>query len=346
MSRKPRSGKAATAPARDHYQEVTDRIIAALEAGTRPWQRPWDPSKTAVAILPVNAVTRRPYRGINVLLLGMSVLAGDSGDPRWCTYRQAAERDWQVRRGERGTIIFFYKPLEVENRDLPPDDENRVKRIPMLRAFTMFNGSQVDGMPPFVPPTLEEAPWQRPDATDLILRSSGADVRIGGERAYYSPMTDHIQLPREAAFATPKSWGVTALHELGHWTGAPSRLDRDLSGRFGSQDYAREELRAELASLFIGTTLGLPTDIPNHASYLASWISVLKQDRREIFRAAADAQRIANYCLAFHPDYAQAREVEKDRSAGADIGAAPNAPVGTGEESQEVNDPEYESAAA
>lgn len=325
MSRKLRSGKAAGAPARDHYQEVTDRIVVALEAGTRPWQRPWDAAKSAGPAMPINAVTRRPYRGINVLLLGMSVLASGSGDPRWCTYRQAAERGWQVRRGERGTTIFFYKQLEVENRDLPPESDDRVKRIPMMRAFTVFNGSQIDGIAPFTPPTAEEAPWRRPDATDLILRNSGADIRVGGERAFYSPMTDHIQLPTEASFASAEGWCATALHELGHWTGAKSRLDRDLTGRFGSQGYSREELRAELASLFVGTTLGLPTDIPNHASYLASWIKVLKEDRREIFRAAADAQRIADYCLAFHPDYARAQQGEDDEPSTNEIAPEPQA---------------------
>ncbi len=318
MSRKLESGKRRNTSPRDHYQEVTDRIVAALEAGTRPWQRPWNPDKAAGPAMPFNGATRRRYRGINLLLLGMSVLAHGSGDPRWCTYRQAAGRGWQVRRGERGTTVFFYKQLQIEDRSAPAEAEDRTRRIPLLRAYTVFNGSQIDGIAPFIAPSLDEAPWQRPDATDIILRNSGADIRIGGERAFYSPGTDHIQLPPEAAFASAEGWSATALHELDHWTGSKKRLNRDLTGRFGSLEYAREELRAELASVYIGTTLGLPTDIPNHASYLASWINVLKEDRKEIFRAAADAQRIADYCLAFHPDYARTLDGDVGDEAGED----------------------------
>jgi antirestriction protein ArdC len=167
-------------------------------------------------------------------------------------------------------------------------------------------------MTPYVPPTVEEAPWQRPEATDIILRNSGADIRIGGERAFFSPVTDHIQLPPESAFKSPEAWSAVACHELSHWTGHASRLNRDMTGRFGSKDYSREELRAELSGLYVGTTLGIPTNIPNHASYIESWVKILKDDRREIFRAAADAQRIADYCLAFHPDYSGGAIADSD----------------------------------
>ena len=147
-------------------------------------------------------------------------------------------------------------------------------------------------IPGYKPPTLEEAPWQRPEAADLILKNSGAAIRIGGGRGFYSLGTDHIQLPPESAFYGPQEWAAVALHELGHWSGHPTRLNRDLSGRFGSGAYAQDELRAELASVFIGAELGLPSDIPHHASYIASWIKALKDGKREIFRAAADAQKI------------------------------------------------------
>jgi antirestriction protein ArdC len=303
MTRRNESGRRRAPIPRDHYQDVTDEIVAALEAGTLPWQRPWNPDNAGGPSMPFNGATGRRYRGINVLLLGMSPLAFASGDPRWCTYRQAAEKDWQVRRGERGTTVFFYKQLVIEDGRPLEDADERTKRIPILRAFTVFNGSQVDGIPPYAPPTVTEAPWRRPEATDIILRNSGADIRIGGERAFFSPATDHIQLPPESAFSSGEAWSAVACHELAHWTGHVSRLNRDLSGRFGSQDYSREELRAELSSLYIGTALGIPTDISNHASYIESWIAILKNDRREIFRAAADAQRIADYCLGFHPDY-------------------------------------------
>jgi antirestriction protein ArdC len=296
----------ANAPhkSRDHYQELTDRIIAALEAGTRPWQKPWDPSKAGGPSMPVNAATGRRYRGINTLILGMSSLTFASNDPRFCTYRQAAERGWQIRRGEKGTTVHFFKQLTVGDHDSPDSEEDHTRRIPLLRSFTVFHASQIDGIPAFVAPTVEEAPWRRPEAVDIILRNSKAVIRIGGDRAFYSPSTDHISLPPESAFKSPQDWASVALHEMSHWAASPDRLNRDLSGRFGSEAYAREELVAVLSSLIIGTELNLPTDIPNHASYIQSWIKILKNDRREIFRAAAAAQKCADYCLGFHPDYA------------------------------------------
>ena len=142
------------------------------------------------------------------------------------------------------------------------------------------------------------------------MKNSGAVIRIGGDRAFYSPSTDHIQLPPESAFRGPAEYATTGLHELGHWTGHPSRLNRPLQNRFGSAAYAMEELRAEMASAFVASVIGIPTDIPQHASYLSSWIKALKDDKREIFRAAAAAQRIADMELGFHPDYAAQIQAE------------------------------------
>jgi antirestriction protein ArdC len=260
--------------AHDHYQEVTDRVIAALEAGTRPWQKPWDPNKAGGPAMPFNGATGRRYRGINVLMLGMSALAFDAQDPRWCTYKQASEKEWQVKRGERGSTVFFFKQLLVEDANARPDSEDATKKIPILRSYTVFHASQIEGIPAFDPPTLEEAPWRRPDAADLILKNSKAEIRIGGERAFYSPSTDHIQLPPDSSFSSAQGWAATALHEVSHWAASVHRLNRDLPGRFGSEAYSRNELRAELSSVFLGTELGLPTDIPNHADYLASWLKI------------------------------------------------------------------------
>jgi antirestriction protein ArdC len=290
--------------AQDHYQELTDRVIAALEAGTRPWQKPWDPNKAGGPAMPVNGATGRRYRGINTLVLGMSPLAFTSNDPRWSTYKQAADRGWQIRRCEKGTTVFFFKQLTINDHNSPKNDDDHTRRIPLLRSFTVFHASQIDGIPPIAPTTVQDAPWRRPEAVDVILRNSNAIIRIGGDRAFYSPATDHIQLPMESAFQSPEGWAATALHGLSHHAGASHRLNRDLSGRFGSDSYSREEMVAEFSSLIIGTELGLPTDIPNHASYIESWIKILKNDKREIFRAAAAAQKCADYCLAFHPDYA------------------------------------------
>jgi antirestriction protein ArdC len=210
-----RGGKTNRTP-RDHYQEVTDRIIAALESGTPPWRRPWDPDKAGGPAMPRNATTGHRYRGINVLTLGMSALAFSSGDPRWATYKQAEDRGWQVRKGERGTTGYFFKRLEVRDDSIPEGDEDTVKRIPLLRAFSLFHASQIDGIPDFVPPTIQEAPWRAPEAAEIILANSGAVIRIGGDKAFYSPSTDHIQMPPQGAFATAEGFCGTLVHELGH----------------------------------------------------------------------------------------------------------------------------------
>jgi antirestriction protein ArdC len=313
-----RDGRQNCPPPRDHYQEVTDRITAALEAGTPPWRRPWDRDKTGGPAMPRNAVTGKNYRGINVLTLGLSPLAFSSGDPRWATYRQAEERGWQVRRGERGTTGYFFKRLELRDDSKAADDEDAMRRIPLLRAFTLFHASQIEGMPDYRPPTIAEAPWRAPEATETILANSRAVVRFGGERAFYAPATDHIQMPPQAVFASADGYGATLLHELGHHSGHPTRLNRDLSGRFGSPDYAREELKVEIAQMMVCAELGIAGsdyDFTNNAAYVASWLETLRADRKEIFRAAAEAQRIADYLLAFHPDYA-------NRQAGSSEGAS------------------------
>jgi len=298
-------------PHRDPMQEFADRILAELEKGVKPWVRPWDPEKTGGPQAPFNPVTGKRYHGINVLILGMDLRAFQSGDPRWMTYQQAQEKHWQVRKGEKSTTIFFSKPLEVE--DEAAEDGKKLVRV--LKHYAVFHASQIDGIPAYKAPGVEDAPWTRPEAADIILKNSGAVIRIGGDRAFYSPVTDHIQLPPEASFRGPPEFAATALHELGHWTGHASRLNRDMRARFGSAGYATEELRAELASAFVASELGIPTDIPQHASYIADWIRPLKNDKREIFRAAADAQRIADMELGFHPAYAAQVQSEPETPA-------------------------------
>ena len=187
-----------------------------------------------------------------------------------------------------------------------------------MRHYPVFHASQIEGIPEYKPPGIKEAPWTRPEAADIILRNSGAVIRTGGERAFYSPSTDHIQLPPDSAFRGPPEFAATALHELGHWSGHPSRLNREdgMKARYGSGAYAMEELRAELASAFIAGELGIPADIPQHASYIASWLPKLKEDKRAIFHAAADAQRIIDMVLGFHPDFAAHVEDLPDRPRG------------------------------
>src|ERR1700722_10836504 len=295
---------------RDHYQELTDKIIAALEAGVAPWRRPWDPNACGGSNMPVNVATGHRYRGVNLFVLGMSPLAFTSGDPRWCSYRQAAARGWEGRRGEKAPPVYFYKPIEIE--DKTTDGGSETRRISMLRTFSVFHASQIDGLHALAPPTATKTVPERVKDVELIIEASGVPVRIGGERAFYSPALDVIQLPPDKAFHSSEERAVVILHDLAHASGHPTRLNRDLSGRFGSALYAKEELRAELTSVAIGSMIGLPCDIPNHASYLQSWIGVLKQDRREIFRAAAEAQKMADYILGFHPHYCETASESSD----------------------------------
>lgn len=305
---------------RDLYAEVTAQIVAALEAGTPPWRRPWDENKTGGPMVPHNATTGVRYRGMNTIMLGMSPLAFASGDPRWATYKQAADRRWQVRKGSCGTPGFFYKRIEVEDRDGRSEDGRKV--LPLLRAFTLFHASQIDGIPPYLPQSLEQAPWREPEAAEIIARNSWAVIRTGGDRAFYSPGTDHIQLPPAFAFRSPAAYASVKLHEMSHWSGAPNRLNRNLSGRFGSQNYAREELRAELAQVMLCAEMAIEDcDFTNGAGYIADWLKSLRDDKREVFRAATDAQRIADYLLAFHPAHAD-RVRRREPTAGEEGEAA------------------------
>jgi antirestriction protein ArdC len=305
---------------RDHYQEVTDRIVAALEAGAPPWRRPWD-SASAGLTGPRNGTTGRRYRGVNVLLLGMHPRSFETGDPRWCSFKQAADKGWRINKGEKATTIFFFKRIGVgADGETAGEDGPETRTVPVLRAYPVFHASQIDGIEPYRPPTPEEAPWRRPDAADVIIRNSGVALRTGGDRAFYSPRTDHIQMPPDGAFVSREAWAATLLHEVGHSTGHPSRLDRDLTGRFGNRAYAMEELRAELASAFLCAELGIPADVTNHASYIDHWLAVLRQDKREIFRSAADAQRIADWVLERHPDFRAKMAVTP---GGSSVAAAP-----------------------
>ena len=320
-------GRAQHDGPRDHYAAVTEQVIAALEAGTLPWRKPWDPDKAGGPGMPRNAVTGTRYRGVNTVVLGMSPLAFGSGDPRWCTYKQAGERGWQVRKGERSTTAYFFKRLEVQGGTDPTGGEDATRRIPLLRAFPLFHASQIQDVPDYVPPTVAEAPWRAPEATGIIVANSGAAIRTGGDQAFYSSSTDHIQMPPMAAFHSAAGWNNTILHELGHWSGAETRLNRDLRNRFGSHDYAREELRVEISAAMISAELNIPDqDLPDNVSYLAHWLDRLRSDRKEIFRAAAEAQRIADYLLAFHPAHA-----ERNDLAGAAEGAGKDAPDMRGE---------------
>ncbi len=282
---------------RDIHAEVTARIIAALEAGPPPWRRPWSKEGGGPS-LPRNTISGHRYRGVNALLLAWHPLALADGDPRWCTYRQAQDKGWQVRKGETGTTIIFFKRIELEDED----DEDDSRTIPVLKTFVVFHASQMDGIPPWTRPVPVEPDWQAPEAVKAMLTASRVTLLIGGKEASYSIARDRIRLPPERLFRSPESWAATALHELAHATAHPSRLDREISRHYGSPAYVMEELRAELASAFVCAELGLPTELEQHASYIEGWLTVLAGDKREVFRAASAAQRIADWIFALIPN--------------------------------------------
>ena len=208
-----RNFRNSPAQRRDHYQELTDKIIAALEAGTAPWRRPWDKTACGGATAPVNAATGHRYRGINLFVLGMSPLAFASNDSRWCSYRQAAARGWQVRKGEKATPVYFYKPIEIE--DKTTDGGRETRRIPILRTFSVFHASQIDGIPALAPAVATKAVAERIEDVEIIVQASGVPVRIGGDRAFYSPTFDFVQIPPDEAFHSPELRASNAFPRIG-----------------------------------------------------------------------------------------------------------------------------------
>lgn len=281
------------------YDEVTTRIVAELEAGRFPWVQPWGPATTSLG-LPRNAVSRRPYSGINILVLWGAVIAHGFPGQSWLTFKQALGTGGCVRKGERGTTVFY------ADRFTPEAEKTRAARdggepgsVPFLKRFTVFNAAQCDGLPE----RLTEAAPPLPEreavpVAERLIAATGADFRIGGNRAFYDVSEDFVRVPPQPAFRDQVNYYRTALHELGHWTGHPSRLSRDLTGGFGSASYAREELVAELAAAFLCASLGIVPTV-RHADYLGSWLAVLRADARAIFRAASAASKAADHLLAF-----------------------------------------------
>src|SRR5580698_3316976 len=314
VTTEPRSTTQPATPApRDFRQEVTDRIISMLERGVAPWQKPWNPSEASIA-MPRNPITDRSYRGGNAINLMATALQHGYNDPRWMTYKQASEHGCQVRRGEKGTQIEFWEvkpaakqetsqgnnPRDGEGRE---DEGSRGQRL-IHRIYTVFNASQIDGVPEYQPK--RPTPFQVVSSGERILDNSGAQISHDqADRAFYSRTSDSIHLPPKEAFKDAAGYYGTALHELAHWTGHPSRLDRSTlteSYRFGDVNYAKEELRAELASVFLAAQRGIPHNPEQHASYVNSWIGALKRDKNEIFRAAHDASKATDFILALERD--------------------------------------------
>jgi antirestriction protein ArdC len=286
------------------YQEITDKIIAELEAGRVPWVQPWGTAAAKAPLtMPKNAATRHQYSGINVLILWSAVIEHGFSSQNWLTFRQALGLGGHVRKGERGTtVVYADRFVPDEERQRAERDGDEPNAIPFLKRFTVFNTEQCENLPP----ELANAPAPVPEGlilphAEALIAATGADFRIGGDRAFYNTVHDFIQVPRPEAYFEAINWHRTALHELGHWSGHPSRLNRDLSGNFGSALYAKEELVAEMTSAFVCASLGIVPTV-RHADYIGSWLEVLRDDERAIVRAASAASKAADFLLAFHPD--------------------------------------------
>lgn len=293
----------------DVYQAITDKIVAAMEAGAPEWHMPWHRSNASV-VRPVNASTGKPYRGVNVLSLWADASLRDFQSGYWATYRQWQSLGAQVRGDSKGSLIIFFKKEEVE----PKDDEESDERVHdegetkkhrlIARVSWVFNANQVEG---WTPP---ERP--RPNKAEILgnveafIAKTGAKVRHGGDYCCYHPLTDTIQMVEKRYFvdtewsSATEAYYATYLHELVHWTGHPSRLDRQLRNRFGDDFYAMEELVAELGAAFLSADLGI-TNEPrqDHVSYIRSWLYVLKQDHKALFTAGSKANAASEYLVSF-----------------------------------------------
>jgi len=298
------------------HETVAEKLIEQLKSGTAPWQRPWLPGE-AGAFVPTNPITGKRYRGINAI----HMMSQDYRDQRWLTYKQAVSVEAQVRKGEKGTPIQYWKFSEEYIKkdadgkpilDAQGEPLKFVVKLERPRVFfaTVFNAEQVDGMPPVQPRKAQE--WNAVERAEHILQASGAVIRNGEQnRAFYRPSTDSIHLPDKGQFPSADNYYATALHELGHWTGHESRLARDLVHPFGSEGYAKEELRAEIASMILGDELGIGHNPEQHAAYVGSWINALQDDPLEIFRAAADAEKIQDYVLGLEQQVQEQAQIQE-----------------------------------
>ncbi|TGQ51550.1 DUF1738 domain-containing protein [Mesorhizobium sp. M1C.F.Ca.ET.193.01.1.1] len=283
---------------KDTYQRITDTIVEQLEAGTKPWIRPW--RGNARRSLTPRRATGEAYRGINVLMLWVAGQMFGYEENTWITYRQAQDLGAQVRKGEKGTLVVKYGTFTPKDDE---DDEDRA--IPYLKGYTVFNVEQIDSLPDrFFSPAeeLPTSPVPHIDTVEAFVRNTRAKVSYGGTKACYRPSIDDILMPDRERFDSEVHLYSTLLHELAHFSGAKRRLDRDLTGRFGNEAYAMEECIAECTAAFLCADLGVDHDPrDNTAAYLASWVAVLKNDKRAIITAAAKAQAAADYLTALQP---------------------------------------------
>lgn len=271
-------------------REIVEQVIEAMKDGTAPWVKPWTGSPKA----PRNAITGRRYTGGNAMYLSMLMMVSGWGDGRFCTFNQAKKAGWSVRKGSRGMKVMFFSPFTTEKED--EDGKKETVSFPILKMFTVFHASQIEGIP--------ELKVEKPNVAEkignaeAILKASGAVINHGKDAAFFRPSDDTVNLPDMDRFKSTEGYYATAMHELIHWTGGKGRLERSMKGRFGSSDYAYEELVAELGSMFLCVELGIEQTeehFEHHASYIDNWIKGLRHDPDALFKAAADAAKAVDF---------------------------------------------------
>ncbi|WP_223225294.1 ArdC family protein [Sphingobacterium cavernae] len=300
------------------HEIVANNIIKKLEQGTAPWQLPWN-SNGPSFMLPYNALTGNRYKGINIL----SLLSAQREDPRWLTFKQADSQGYSVKKGEKATLIQYVKTHDyftsrdqqgkiITQEDGKPLKEFQKLKTPIITTAWVFNAQQINGIEPLIIKEPKISNWENLQRVENLIIASKANISHNNEdRAYYNSKTDQIVMPKRNQFDSADKYYATVLHEMGHWTSHKDRLNRDIFNRIGTQEYAREELRAEIASMLIGHELNIGHDPGQHISYVESWIQLLKDKPYEIHAAAADAEKILNYIMAF--------DIKRDINTSRDI---------------------------
>lgn len=272
------------------YEAITDKIIGILEAGKAAGSITWNGQGEA-GRMPYNLKTGDPYSGVNVLSLWIGAESQGYTSPAWLTFKQAIDLGGHVRKGEKSVLGIYFEARERKETNSSGEEETR--RVPFVKTFHVFNLDQVEGIPKPEPFAI----WNPLERAEVVMRNSGASIIEGGTRAFYNPMKDDVRLPDRERFRSPENFYAVALHELTHWTGHKSRLARDLKNRFGTEAYAMEELVAELGAAFLSAETGVKGKLEHHASYVESWLRVLKGDKKAIVTAASAASKAAKFIL-------------------------------------------------
>lgn len=294
----------------DVYTRVTDKIIAELEKGVRPWMKPWNAEHAAGRITRPLRFNGQAYNGINVLMLWSAAMEKDFSAPIWMTFRQAQELGGNVRKGEKGELVVYANTLSrTQENDRGEEVEHT---IPYMKGYTVFNVEQIEGLPAHYYQLAQAVldPVQRIEHAERFFAATGADIRHGGNQAYYAIGEDRVQLPPFESFRDAESYYATMAHEVTHWTRHPKRLDRSFGRKsWGDEGYAQEELVAELGAAFLCADLGITPEVrDDHVAYIESWLKVLKNDKRAIFAAAAHAQRAADFLNGLQANAASQKE--------------------------------------